>query len=221
VLTGDIGYILRVRAVLFAVVAAFPLAPLAAGACGGSSGSSSGPAFDAALYDQIRLDEPIRVDAPCTVLIDAPPYLPALHVPVGTHVDYDSNPPSSGPHYPIWAAYQEWPAPVQREYYVHDLEHGAVVLLYKCPDGGPCPEIVDALRKARDAIPDDPLCGGTGVRVRVVITPDPLLDVPIAAAAWGWIYKAQCVDLPSLTQFARDHYGQGTEPICTNGTTTL
>ena len=215
-LTGHIGYILRVRAVLFATVACFPLTTLAAGACGSSS-SDTPSSSDAA----IRLDAPIRVDAPCTVLIDAPPYQPGVHVPIGTHVDYNSNPPSSGAHYPVWAAFQEWPTPVQREYYVHDMEHGAVVLLYKCPDGGDCPEIVDALRKTRDALPDDPLCSGSGVRVRAVITKDPLLNVPIAAAAWGWIYTAECIDTNSLIQFAKDHYGQGPEVTCANGATSF
>jgi hypothetical protein len=142
-------------------------------------------------------------------------------VPVGTDVQWNSNPPSSGPHYPYWAAYQAYSSPVPRGYYVHDLEHGAIVLLYSCPDAGGCPDAAAALQAVSDAIPDDPLCGaaGEGVRVRTVITPDPLLDVPVAAAAWGWVYKAQCVDLPTLKAFALAHYGQGPEVLCTNGIT--
>ena len=209
------------RFVLFGVIACIPASAVVTGACGGSKTSAetdAGPfVFDAAP----RIDAPIHVDAPCTVIIDAPPYMPASHVAIGTHVDYDSNPPSSGPHYPIWAAYQVWDTPIQREYYVHDLEHGAIVFLYKCPDGGGCPDIVDAFKKASDAIPDDPVCSGSGVRVRTVITPDPLIQGPIAAAAWGWTYNAECIDLPSLTQFAKDHYGQGPEQLCANGATTF
>jgi hypothetical protein len=102
---------------------------------------------------------------------------------------------------------------------VHDLEHGAIVFLYNCDAG--CPEVVGALQAASDAIPDDPVCtaAGQGVRVRTVITPDPLIDVPVAAAAWGWDYRAQCVDMPTLVDFAQSHYGQGPEDICGNGTT--
>ncbi len=72
-----------------------------------------------------------------------------------------------------------------------------------------------------DSLPDDPLCtsAGEGVRVRTVITPDPLIDVPVAAAAWGWVYRAQCIDLPTLKAFAQQHYGQGPEVLCANGTT--
>lgn len=198
----------------------FGAAPLAAvaGACGGGSPAGAVVALDAAGFEGSRLDAPIHPTARCLVTIDAPLLLPAEHVPIGTNVTYDSNPPSSGPHYPIWAAYQTYASPVPRPYYVHDLEHGAIVFVYQCPAGA-CSDVVTAMQSAADAIPDDPLCSGEGVRVRTVITPDPLLDVPVAAAAWGWTYKAECVDLPSLRQFALDHYGQGPEQLCANGQT--
>jgi hypothetical protein len=159
-------------------------------------------------------------DAGCFVEIDQPPLLPASHVPIGSEIQWNSNPPSSGPHYPVWAAYQAYTSPVPRGYYVHDEEHGAIVLLYNCGDAG-CPAIVGALQAASDAIPDDPLCAsaGQGVRVRTVITPDPLVETPVAAAAWGWVYKAQCADLPTLRDFALAHYGNGPEVLCGNGTT--
>jgi hypothetical protein len=49
--------------------------------------------------------------------------------------------------------------------------------------------------------------------------PDPLIDVPIAAASWGWTYRAQCLDVPSLTQFAKERVAQGTEDTCAAGQT--
>jgi hypothetical protein len=156
-------------------------------------------------------------DASCPVTIDSPPLLPGTHVlDPKSVVQWDSNPPSSGPHYVYWAAFQEYSYPVSRLYYVHDLEHGAIVFLYRCGDGG-CPDIVQGLEAASGAIPDDPLCAGEGPRVRSVITPDPLIDVPVAAAAWGWTYTADCIDLPTLEQFAMDHYGMGPEVTCSQG----
>jgi hypothetical protein len=159
-------------------------------------------------------------DASCLVEIDEPPLLPGVHVPIGTDIQWDSNPPSNGPHFPIWAAYQAYTSPVPRGYYVHNEEHGAVVFLYNCGDAG-CPGIVAGLQAASDAIPDDPVCAtaGGGVRVRTVITPDPLIDVPVAAAAWGWVYKAQCLDAPTLQSFTLQHYAMGPEVNCSNGTT--
>jgi hypothetical protein len=163
---------------------------------------------------------PWHPDASCPVTIDSPPLLPGTHVAIGSDVEWNSNPPSSGPHYPVWAAYQAYGSPVPRGYYVHDLEHGAIVLLYHCGDAG-CPDVVAALHAVSDAVPDDPMCtaAGQGVRVRTIITPDPLLDVPVAAVAWGWTYKAECADFATLKAFALEHYGRGTEALCANGTT--
>lgn len=163
-------------------------------------------------------------EAGCLVALDAPPLLPAVHVAIGTDIVWDSNPPSSGPHYPVWAAFQAYSSPVPRGYYVHDLEHGAIVFTYNCAlIDADCASVAAALQAASDAVPDDPLCAaeGTGVRVRTVITPDPLLDVPVAAAAWGYTYKADCVDLPSLIAFATEHYGNGPELLCSQGTTSF
>ena len=145
-------------------------------------------------------------------------------MPIGTDITtWDSNPPSSGDHYPVWAAFQEYDAAVPRGYYVHDLEHGAIDFLYDCPtdagdDGGACAAIVAGLRQAVASLPDDPLCDPS-VRVRFVLTPDPLVDHPVAACAWGWTYNADCVDLPTLEAFAKAHYGQAPENFCTNGIT--
>src|ERR1019366_7240176 len=125
---------------------------------------------------------PFYPDASCFVVIEQPALLDAQHVPIGSDVTYSSNPPSSGPHYPIWADFQEYPSPVPRPYYVHDLEHGAIVLLYSCdPDAGAdggaggCGAVVDGLRAVKASLPDDPICSAS-TRVRVVITPDPLLS---------------------------------------------
>jgi hypothetical protein len=189
--------------------------------CGGSASTSAqqgqGGPSDAGCLDCVTY-----IDASCLVQIDQPPLMSSFaHVPIGTMVQWDSNPPSSGPHYPIWAAFQAYTTPVPRGYYVHDLEHGAIVFLYNCGSAG-CPEVVSTLQAASDSLLDDPLCaqqGGPGVRVRTVITPDPLIPTRVAAAAWGWIYLADCADLPTLEQFAKAHYGQGREDLCSPGTT--
>ncbi len=144
-------------------------------------------------------------------------------MPIGTDITtWNSNPPSSGDHYPVWAAYQEYDAAVPRGYYVHDLEHGAIDFLYDCAsdagDAGSCDAIAQGLRTAMQSIPTDPQCDPS-VRVRHVITPDPLLEHPVAAAAWGWTYNADCVDLPTLEAFAQQHYAQAPENFCTDGIT--
>lgn len=167
-----------------------------------------------------RLKEPLYPPASCRVMIDTPEPMGSEHVGIGSEITYNSNPPCTGPHYPIWPAFKEYDAPVDRRYYVHGLEHGAVALLYRCaPTDSGCDATIQGLREVRDSLVDDPACPkGDGLpRVRVIITQDPGLDVPVAAAAWGWIYKADCLDLPTLKDFARDRYGKGPEDTCADG----
>jgi len=206
------------RPLLTLVTLLLPASILAASGC--STGATSADAAADAAPDRVRLAKPIIIDARCRIEIDTPALLDSPHVAIDTPVTYNSNPPASGPHYPIWAAFQEYQAPVDRRYYVHDLEHGAGVLLHNCAAkdaGADCAANVAGLRAAVASIPNDPLCADTEVRVRAIITPDPLLDVPLAVAAWGWTYKADCLDQPSLNAFVNAHYGQGTEAVCANG----
>jgi hypothetical protein len=171
---------------------------------------------DASTADRARLDGAVRLDAACVVTLETPELMPADHIDPRWQPQYNSNPPSSGPHFGIWASFKEYDRPVDRRYLVHSMEHGAVVIFYKCDDAGACPQVA-AAREAVAALPDDPACAGQGARVRAIIVPDPQIDVPIAAAAWGWVYKAQCIDLPTLKQFARDHAGKGPEDVCVAG----
>ncbi len=192
--------------------------------CGSSStsdapGAASPDAGRGGQPDAGRLSAPFHPDGACPITIETPDLLVGMHVPEGTAIAWSSNPPSSGPHYATWANFQDFAQPVDRGYLVHDLEHGGIVLSYKC-EGAACAPLLDGLRKLREAIPTDSRCDPS-IRVRVTIAPDPLLDVPVAAAAWGWTYKSECLDLPSLVEFARTHYAQGTEDVCAQGRTTF
>lgn len=139
------------------------------------------------------------------------------HVPIGTTVLYCTRPPSSGPHYGIWAAFRSYDRPVHSSYLVHDLEHGAVVVRYQCATS--CPAIASALQAVIDARPVDPMCEAleAGVKRRVILVPDPSLDVAVAASAWAWTYRATCVDATSLGAFIDAHYAMATENFCNDG----
>ncbi len=144
------------------------------------------------------------------------------HVAVCSAVTYGTRPPSSGNHYPIWAAYKTYTTPVPEGFFVHNLEHGTIVLTYNCAlshaDGG-CEADVAAAQAMLDALPADPDCAaqGSAVRRRSLMTPDPNLDVPFAASAWGWTLRAQCFDATAFQAFALAHYNQGREDICSDG----
>jgi hypothetical protein len=150
----------------------------------------------------------------CNVVPKAVTGLSALHVAVCSPLDYPDNPPAGGNHYPVWAAFQSYSFAVPRGFWVHDLEHGAVVYSYNCADG--CPDEVAAVQAMIDALPSDPLCDGDPVR-RVVMTPDPLLDVRWGASAWGYTLRADCVDHDRFEQFYLNHFGSGPEKLCAQG----
>ncbi len=126
-------------------------------------------------------------------------------------VTYATNPPSSGTHYPDWTVYKTYATPVPWGFLVHDLEHGAVVIVYNCPDG--CPAEVAQAQAFIDSLPPDPGCGGAPRKV--VLPPDPTLDVRWAAAAWTWTLRAPCFDRSAFAAFVAAHYdGPDTEGAC-------
>src|SRR5690606_25598399 len=57
----------------------------------------------------------------------------AVHVPEGSDIEWMNNPPHSGNHYPSWETKGEHQDPVARGNWVHNLEHGWVVLVHNCP----------------------------------------------------------------------------------------
>jgi Protein of unknown function (DUF3105) len=189
---------------------AFVLYPLAS--CGGSPFEpyEPPPAADAAY----EASAPV---GPCDAVVQEQAIEGFLHVPVCSYVAYGTKPPSSGNHYPIWAAYKTYTSPVPEGFFVHNLEHGTIVLTYNCPDG--CDDDVTAAQTMLDALPADPDCAaqGSAVRRRSLMTPDPDLDVPFAASAWGWTLRAKCFDPVAFQAFALAHYNQGREDICADG----
>ncbi|AUX41912.1 hypothetical protein SOCE26_033370 [Sorangium cellulosum] len=161
---------------------------------------------------------PLPGERECKVVIRTGiPLTPARHLPVCTPVQYETNPPSGGDHWPIWAEYKSYEAPVPREIYVHSLEHGAIVLAYRCPSSG-CTEVKAMLDQVRSEATSDPRCLASpgGPEARLVVTPDDALDSPVAAAAWGATYTATCLDAASLARFVADNYAKGPEDTCSN-----
>ena len=126
-------------------------------------------------------------------------------------LQFATNPPCEGDHYGRWAAHGVYESPLPRGYWVHNLEHGAVVFSYSCSD---CAAEVEAARAAVIDAPDDPGCGAP----RLILTPDPLLDVAWAASAWGVTLRADCFEPDVFTTFYSDRRGHGAEAVCSSGT---
>jgi hypothetical protein len=189
-----------------------------ADAAPGAFASDAAPdvfASDAPTSDPFEATSP---EGACRAIVQEHPIEGANHVPECSYVSYGTLPPSSGNHYPVWAAFKTYSLPVPEGYWVHDLEHGAIVLTYDCGEAG-CAADVAAAQAFIDAYPVDPLCTplNSGAPNRLVMTPDPRLDVRFAASAWGWTLRADCFDPVVFKAFADAHYGQGPEELCNAG----
>jgi Protein of unknown function (DUF3105) len=107
------------------------------------------------------------------------------HIPAGeVFPDYNSRPPTSGPHGPAlpWGIHS---APVPVESAVHNLEHGGVVIWYNC-DGGPqpldesaCDQLVRELTDAVGPRLDDDMF--------IVLAPYGDMENRIALTAWQYL----------------------------------
>ena len=138
----------------------------------------------------------------------------ATHLPECSIIDYATSPPVFGEHFPTWAAYKTYDFPVPLGFLVHDLEHGAVVFFYDCPEG--CSDEVQVVQDFIDALPADPRCS-SNVRVQVILVPRPKLGVRWAASSWGASLTADCFDPEVFGQFYEDHVAKGREDLCNQG----
>ena len=138
----------------------------------------------------------------------------AQHVTECSAITYAMNPPVYGDHYPHWAAYKSYSFPVPLGFLVHGLEHGAVELLYNCPQG--CKDEVAVAQAFLDALPQDPRCT-VAVKHQTLLSPDPTLPSRWAAVAWGHSLTADCFDGASFRRFYDANVGQGPEDICGDG----
>jgi hypothetical protein len=128
---------------------------------------------------------------------------------------YATNPPSSGNHYGYWANFTTYDFPLPAGFWVHDLEHGAVVITYNCPDG--CAADMARIKAWVEALPADPGCASFTAKRKVVVTPYPALTVKFAASSWGWTLRSSCFDETAFSAFYMAHYDKGREPYCNDG----
>jgi hypothetical protein len=102
---------------------------------------AQGSGADAADIETVRAD---LVAAGCT--LDAEKAAPAEHTvldPGGTSDKWNTDPPTTGPHYTVAAIFNEYDEEVELARVVHNLEHGGIYIFY----GKDVPaETVDQLR---------------------------------------------------------------------------
>jgi hypothetical protein len=130
------------------------------------------------------------------------------HVADGTQVVYKSRPPSSGPHYANWLQSYGYmnPAPPVGNW-LHNLEHGAVAILYNCPTA--CPELEQQLK---DLYGELPLVANVPPgHARAVILPYTDMDKKVAAVAWGWVLEQDELNKDEIMRFYEQRVNRGPE----------
>lgn len=191
----------------------------ASGTSDAASGSTAAGAGDpGGVLEVFHPDlPPVAGQTACTIEVRTgiPIASPAQHLDLCTPITYPTNPPAGGNHWPRWAAFATYDAPVRHEMLVHDLEHGAILMLHDCAECGT--SITDVFSKVQIDHGIDQKCIPSGGTARFIIAPDPDLDFPIAMAAWGATYNATCIDEASIAAFVEAHYAKGTEDICAPG----
>ncbi len=119
------------------------------------------------------------------------------HLPEGTEIQYNSNPPAGGPHYPVTAHAGIYDKAPEDGYIVHSLEHGAVVLWYRedLPKND-----VEKLKEIFNKM------GG-----KTIITPRKEMDIPVALTSWGRILKLEKIDEKKILEFYEANYNRAPE----------
>lgn len=118
-------------------------------------------------------------------------------LPGQPHPLYNSNPPTSGWHFPSPAPWGFHNDELADELLVHNLEHGGIWISFKDATDT---EVVDAL-----------VALGRQFRTKVIITHRPRNDSRIAVAAWTKLMKLDRFDRGAIVNFINRYKNKGPE----------
>jgi hypothetical protein len=135
------------------------------------------------------------------------------HVQAGTPVAYQHQPPTSGSHYSqtgVAPAAWQTIGTLQPEVWVHNLEHGGIVVLYNCPGG--CDDLQKQLTTyVNSIVPAEPQYG----EYKIIMSPysEGMGTHKVAVLAWDRIEFLDGYDQARITQFYEAHVDKGPERI--------
>ena len=139
--------------------------------------------------------------------------LEGQHIKEGAdHAEYNSNPPTSGPHYEIPADPAFYTSAVEPERVIHNLEHGQIVLWYppdlSAEDKGLIEEIVDDEPIATVGNPYDGVDAG-----KKVIMSAWLAGEKEGEAGTGVLQRCGEISQAAINEFREKYQGRSPEPI--------
>jgi len=112
---------------------------------------------------------------------------------------YNTNPPTSGPHWPQQAECKIYDEEIADESALHSLEHGAVWLSYKDKNDK------DLVNKLTEIVKSSP--------GKVLLSPRGKNDSKIAVAAWTRLLKQESLDEKQIKDFIKNYRNQSPEPL--------
>jgi hypothetical protein len=157
--------------------------------------------------------ETMTASAPASGSSPAPlgqvqPDMGRSHVADGTFVRYAECPPASGNHYsstlgPIAANYYGPNDSTVPQGWIHNMEHGAMVIVYSCDRGGCDDASQQQLKDLAATFPNSPICAIPRGNVSPVITRFEDMTAPFAAMVWGRVLLQDKLDTAQILEFFR------------------
>ena len=130
------------------------------------------------------------------------------HILAPENQRYVACPPASGPHYttpngPITARYYGPDDASLPEGWIHNLEHGGLVILYSCDQGACDSATQQALQDLFKTFPNSPVCQLPKGSIGPVITRFEDMKAPIAALLWGRVLFQNKLDTAQILEYFR------------------
>jgi hypothetical protein len=168
----------------------------------------SGSGSAAASYTCEQLMQPQAGTSPANPIVT--PNLGNNHVATRSNIDYPVCPPASGPHYnergvaPLPPRFYAADAGVGPANWIHNLEHGFAIVLYRCVDGV-CPS-EDVLSELRSFVlngPSTPSAAACGYQSKVLAARFDEMATSFALLAWDRVLLRDEFDASVAQDFAR------------------
>lgn len=137
------------------------------------------------------------------------------HVAAGSLPNYPGDMATSGDHYGDWIRAGVYETPLEDGNLIHSLEHGYVILSYKCKvqsekleeatESGEVNEECDRRKEQLSQIYNKK------DKRKLIIVPRPNMDTKITLYAWNYLLKLDQFDEEKIIQFIDTHRDQGPE----------
>lgn len=143
------------------------------------------------------------------------------HVGVGSPVNYPTNPPTHGPHYEEWTRAGVYTEPKNDGNMVHSLEHGYVIMHYRCNLGGSQEASASAIATPSGKLDTQAECDQRKSELekiyekkgkrKLIVVARPNLDTNFALTAWSYLDKFDDFDSGRIEKFIDAHRDNGPE----------